>query len=223
MTLHQLKKRLRWFFFVDLREKTNKYFAPFRRRFLLGTDFSIISNNCWGAHVYRKYQIPYNSPTIGMYFFPTEYIKFLSGLRRYCRMPLKVVPASESKYYDYLCSIQQQNVLIGFLDDVEIVLLHYKTAEEAQEKWERRCQRINFSHLLIKNSMQNGMTNEQLSLFNNLKYKHKICFVSPPTAKSSKYVIEYQDDYLNDQILDDIIHFDRYINLTNWINSCYEQ
>lgn len=49
MTLRQIKNRLRWFVFVDLREKTNKYLAPYRRKLLLGTDFTIISNNCWGG------------------------------------------------------------------------------------------------------------------------------------------------------------------------------
>ena len=220
MTLRQIKNRLRWFVFVDLREKTNKYLAPYRRKLLLGTDFTIISNNCWGGHVYRKFQIPYNSPTIGMYFFPEEYIRFLSNLKMYLSMPLEVVPAYESKYYDYLCTINQRDVLIGKLNDVEIVLLHYKEVKEAQEKWKRRCNRMNWSHLLIKNSMQNGMTKDQLILFDKLDFVNKVCFVPKNTYKS-KCTIEYPTDNSNNQIKYDIIHFDSLINLKDWINSSY--
>lgn len=54
----------------------NKILATSRRAKLTNTDFSIISNNCWGGHVYRRYGLPYTSPTVGMYFFSEDYINF---------------------------------------------------------------------------------------------------------------------------------------------------
>ena len=45
----------------------NRFLADNRRSKLNNTDFSIISNNCWGGSVYRHYGIPYLSPTVGLY------------------------------------------------------------------------------------------------------------------------------------------------------------
>ena len=84
-------------------EVSNRTFADIRRNKLNNTDFSIISNNCWGGHVYRRYGLLYSSPTIGMYFYSEEYIKLLRNLDRNLFLPFSVVNANESKYYqDFL-------------------------------------------------------------------------------------------------------------------------
>ena len=217
----QIKKRTRWFFNVDTREWFNKYISPLRQKQLKGTDFTIISNNCWGGHVYRRYSVSYNSPTVGMYFFPAEYLKFLSNLRDNIDMSMSFIPASKSKYYKRLQELNQTNVPIALLgDDIEIMMLHYHSEQEVLEKWNRRKARINWNHLLIKNTMQNGMTEEQVKVYDELPYEHKIIFV-PYKMDEIKSAIWYKTDCKSDRVLDDIINFNKYINLTKWINSCY--
>lgn len=39
---------------------------------------------------------------------------------------------------------------IGKLDDIEVVFLHYKSEEEAYQKWNRRKKRINYNNLIFK-------------------------------------------------------------------------
>ena len=66
---------------ISMTEKIDNIFLSTKRRNKLNnTDFSIISNNCWGGSVYRRYGLQYKSPTIGLYFFAEEYIKFLMNL-----------------------------------------------------------------------------------------------------------------------------------------------
>ena len=60
---------------------SERYFSAIKRKKLNNTDFSIISNNCWGGAVYRRYGLPYQSPTVGLYFFAEEYINLLSHLK----------------------------------------------------------------------------------------------------------------------------------------------
>lgn len=60
-----------------LREYTNPWFASVRRMKLNRADFTVISNNCWAGSVYRYFGLPYLSPTAGLYFFASDYIKFI--------------------------------------------------------------------------------------------------------------------------------------------------
>lgn len=215
------KKRLRWFLKVDLREWSNKYLAGLRRRFLRGSDFTIISNNCWGAHVYRRYGVNYNSPTIGLYFFPDEYMKFISDLQNNLELPLSFIQPCKSKYYKRLVELKQTNVPIALLGDkIEIVMLHYHSEEEVIEKWNRRKARINWNHLLVKNTMQNGMTLEQVREFDQLPFRNKIIFV-PYDMPDVRSAVWYKSDNKDGQVADDILNFNKFINLTEWLNSSY--
>ena len=69
------------------KEKIEKLFYEIRRFFVKKSienkDFSIISNNCWAGRVYQYLDMPYLSPTAGLYFFAPDYIKFVSNLRKY--------------------------------------------------------------------------------------------------------------------------------------------
>ena len=79
-----------------LRELTNPWFASARRKKLNRTDFTVISNNCWAGSVYRYFGLPYSSPTEGLYFFGSDYVKFVSDLRHYVDSKLEFIPAADS-------------------------------------------------------------------------------------------------------------------------------
>lgn len=220
-SLKQIKSRLRWLLRVDSREWLNGYLSKTRQKKLKGKDFTIISNNCWAGHVYRRYGLNYNTPTVGMYFFPEEYLKFVSNLRENVDLPITFIPASQSKYYERLQELKQTNVPIAKLGaDIEIVMLHYHSEQEVIDKWNRRKKRINWEHLLVKNTMQNGMTEEQVKMYDQLPLKHKIIFV-PRKMNGVKSSIWYKSDCRDGQVADDIINFNKYIKLTKWINSCF--
>ena len=61
-------------------------------------------------------------------------------------------------------------------EDVEIFFLHYHSEKEAQDKWSRRCERINFDRLIVKFNDQNGCTKEMVKAFLALPYKNKLFF-----------------------------------------------
>jgi uncharacterized protein (DUF1919 family) len=97
--------------YVRIREKTNPFFAKSRREKLNSTDFTIISNNCWAGHVYRYFGLPYNSPTVGLYFYADDYIKFLEKLKYYINKPLKFISYQDSKYREYLINKSETSSL----------------------------------------------------------------------------------------------------------------
>lgn len=202
---------------VRFREKVlNPLLGGVRKRKLLNPDFTIISNNCWAGHVYRYFNIEYKTPTVGMYFFADEYVKFLSNLRHYLQCDMKIVPATESRYMDVLRKRGEEHRLIGVLDDVEIVLLHYASKEEALTKWRRRCQRINYDNILIKFSEQNLCSEDALQAFDKLPYKNKIVFTHKDYALQSQIIFEEFTNY--HEVPNDTTHFNRYIDLVKWLN-----
>lgn len=148
-----------------------------RRKGLINGDFTIISNNCWAGLIYQSYGLSYRTPTIGLFFPAKDYIQFVYDLDCYLNMSLQFIKPEDSKWFDKMKDKSNWGTYpIGILDDVEIHFLHYKDADEAFEKWERRKTRINFNKLILKFNDQNFCTKEDLIAWSQLKRKNKLCF-----------------------------------------------
>lgn len=200
------------------REKTNPWFAEYRRNNLERTDFSIISNNCWAGSVYRYYGLKYTSPTEGLYLFPEDYIKFVSHLHHYLSCDIRFISASDSKHAKALVEKNETNVPIGVIDDIEVIFLHYPNAAEAKEKWIRRSARVNWDNLFIKFSQMNGCTIENIRRFSEIGFENKICFTTTPMPDIS--CARYFSGYKNSTqgILNDTDRFNKAFDLTEWLN-----
>ena len=169
----------------------NKVYIPLTRsikhRRLISSDFTIISNNCWGGTVYEAYNLQKRSPTVGLFFMADDYIKFLKFLHQYLAAELTFIDPSSSMWkenYTVKSSPRFGKYPIGKLticigtssESIEIFFLHYGSESEAKEKWERRISRINWNKLLVKFNDQNGCTSEHIKEFDALPFKNKVCF-----------------------------------------------
>ncbi len=137
-------------------------------------DFCIIANNCWGAEAYKKYELPFNTPTIGLYFYPDDYLNFIADLDRNLRTGLRFVRESRN--------IQNQKHPVGVVNGIEIQFLHYDSEQEAFEKWTRRCKRVfrDEKRLLFKFDDRDGATKEHIHRFHGMGLAHSICFTKEP-------------------------------------------
>lgn len=202
--------------------KAKSYLEPFgaslRAKKLNNTDFTIISNNCWGGKCYEYFGLPKMSPTVGMYIFAEDYIKLIQDLRRYMSMELKMIPAEQSRYSEELRKKEQLHVPVGVLGgDIEIVFLHYKDPEIAKEKWDRRVNRINWDNLIIKFSYMNFCNDSHIHQFEKIQGIKKFCF-------SGKSFPEYPDVYLvpgnaDGQVDNDTFYWNRYIDVLSLLNA----
>lgn len=202
-----------------VREKTNTYFAEGRRKKLHNDSFTIISNNCWAGTVYRYFGLPYLSPTAGLYFFASDYVKFVSNLRYYIGLPLRFISISESRYAEELTRRGEQDKIIACLDDVEIVFLHYSTPQEAEEKWKRRCARINWDNLFIKFSEMNECSETDIQTFDAINFPNKICLMSHPRPSIECGIYFSRAISETGQLLNDTDRFQRGFSITKWLNN----
>ena len=215
-----LKRKLNKFR-KQLKEKLEKLFYEIKRFFvkksIKNKDFSIISNNCWAGRVYQYRDMPYLSPTAGLYFFAPDYIKFVSDLRRYIDTPLRFINPEESKYYDEIKKRNQTDKPIGILDDVEIVFLHYKTKEEAEEKWNRRKERVNFDNIILKFSRMDLCTENEIEAFDKLTFKNKFVLNNrlPLKHKSEVY---WNEEWKEEGIYRDTTPFPGNLKLKKLLN-----
>lgn len=200
----------------DIRLEINRMGASNRRKKLNTTDFSIISNNCFAGIVYQHFGLQYNTPTIGLYFYPEEYIKFCRNFNDYIKEDLTFIRTSESKYFDDLKKNHYENTIVGKLKDVEIVFLHYETQEEAKKKWDRRIKRLS-KNIIYKFNDQNGCTYDQLKQFDDLQYKNKIIFTAKeyPDLKTNVFMKKYRNCV---NIKEDYYSCYKYIDLIDFIN-----
>lgn len=189
-----------------------------RGKFVLKSkDFTIISNNCWGGRIYQRYALPYSSPTVGLMFYADEYIKFVSNLKYYLSQELTFIPKTESRYYQYYKE-KERYYPIGVLDDIEIVFLHYKSEEEAREKWNRRKARINWDKLIVKFNDQNRCTLEHIKAFDKLPFKHKLCFVANPVEGTNSTIV-FKEFIGQSCIPNDITTYGKYIDIDRYLNT----
>lgn len=209
---------------IKIREKLNPYFAPYRISKLCkainkkNIEFTIISNNCWAGHVYRYYGLPYSTPTIGLFFFSEDYIKFVYDLKKYLSLDFRFITYKESKYRIELEKYGGEclECPIGILGDIEVIFLHYKTQDEALEKWNRRKSRINWENIYYKMSEMNLCSYEYLAAFNNLPTSKKVVFTTRNYQLQSQVI--FGESFMKKSISDDTTNFRKYIDLTAFIS-----
>jgi uncharacterized protein (DUF1919 family) len=184
-------------------------------------DFTIISANCWGGSVYEDLELPYQTPTVGLFFYAPCFMELLKDLKTTISLPLTFHEAS--KYEDAnVFRNESYRYAIGKLGtDIEIHFLHYKTEEEAKDKWERRKQRINWDNLFIACTDRDGMSPELMTAFDDLPYKRKVIFAKQPyaTIKSAHYLKAFKKDKLVGDLYNQRNGVSQNFNIKEWLSN----
>lgn len=161
-----------------LRRYYNRGYGLIRLKKSINPSMSIISNNCLGGAISNTLQYSYNSPTVGLYFMYPDFITFLEHLEGFILSKLEF--KTQSLYENVNKEREDNPYPIGRLVyngyEIEIEFLHYHSEEEAKEKWERRCSRIQMNNMIIIGSEVDGCTNQHVDRFMKLRY-HKMLFL----------------------------------------------
>jgi uncharacterized protein (DUF1919 family) len=144
-------------------------------------DFSIISNDCWGGMAYEELAAQYQSPFVGLFVVPEDYIRLLRNLRSALESPLEFKRSSRHEFLNRWRAQTSRFYPIGMLpNDVEIHFLHYGSAAEAESKWRRRAARLHWQNLRIKLSWHEYPGSEEaLREFAQLPLPSKLMLAPP--------------------------------------------
>lgn len=112
---------------------------------------TIISSNCLGARIYKEANSVFNSPTIDLWFYPDDFIKFVKNIDHYLSCELL---ENKAAMKNYPC---------GTLGDITLNLQHYTDFDSAKLKWDVRKKRIIKDRTVIFFTDRDGATNDHIT------------------------------------------------------------
>lgn len=194
---------------------------PFRWS-IKNRNFTIISQNCWGGHIYEELGLQYNTPFVGLFIYAPCYLKLLQNLNYYIKSNITFIKASKYNEANEWRKKENNYYPIGLLgNDIEIHFLHYKSEKEAFEKWYRRLERMNMKNLFIYSSDRDLMTESLLMKFDSLYFVNKLCFTAKqyPHIRSAVWLKYYKDQPYIGDIYDNPKAYKNSFDVAKWLNS----
>ncbi|MEM9283825.1 MAG: DUF1919 domain-containing protein [Verrucomicrobiota bacterium] len=187
-----------------MQSRLNKAVKCYERTRLRSRDFVLVSNNCWGLECYETLDREYNTPFVGLFIYPADYLKLLENFEEISSETIEFrdlarYPGVEAAYP------------IGVIfEDVEIHFMHYSSAREAEEKWSRRIARMEASitggaELLFKMCDRDGCREEDLSAFHQstfLRQHKKVSFGVHSVADPDHLCVDVSLSESGQQVVD---------------------
>ena len=151
------------------------YIQKKNRKRLKNRDFTLLTSNCLGGIIYHELGLKFLSPTINIRMDSPDFIKFVANIQDYLINELKFIHSEEP-------------FPVAYLGDVRINFVHYKTDDEAMQKWEERKKRINWDNVWIITNDLDGVTEKDLEKLQNIKYAKGIVVFSQKCYHSYNFI-----------------------------------
>lgn len=184
---------------------------------------TLITNNCVGGIVYHDLGLEFMSPTINLFFDNEDFFTFVNDIEYYANQePVEVFDTGK-------------NFPIGELrkgdKSIRLYFMHYKTFDEAVEKWKKRAKKIDYNNLFIIFEYPQSLkkTDEIYKEFKNIKHTNKRMITNLVDFEDEEIVsfdiydknyypgklIDYKDKYGKKRYLDDFDYIAFLNNQTN--------
>ena len=139
-----------------------------------------------GGVILHELSLRFDTPTINLFLYPKDYIKFVYNLKKYISCTDMVEDPEETIKCGYP---------VGILDDIHIYFMHYTDFTIAKEKWYERCARIHWNNLYYMFTERDGCTLEEVRKFDALPSDKKVVFTAKPRPdiKCSFYINRSED------------------------------
>jgi len=147
-------------------------------------DFTLLTSDCMGGLIYHTMGRQFLSPTINMSINDSDFLKLLTDMDYYFEHDIEFI---DSPHYPIGC--------IGNGDKkIKIKFEHFKTNDEAREKWYARKKRMTDNVFVVV--ADQDLTDEQIKQFrdleNHLPIKRKVMFTWNPERADGKEIIYVQ-------------------------------
>ena len=183
--MHKIKN-LVWQLFRNIRLRYKRMYVK------SNVSRTIICNNCLGGVVASDFGLRFCSPFVNLWIPTSHYVEILNNI------------TSLSKYSIQNITKQGGTYPLGLLNNKwELHFMHYKSFEEAAEKWSERVKRMNMEELYVICVHTHSTTYDDMVNFDKLPFKNKIIIThkSYPEIKSSVAINNYDGLNINGEIL----------------------
>ncbi|MFZ1235840.1 MAG: DUF1919 domain-containing protein [Prevotella sp.] len=173
-------------------------------------ELSILCGNCIGGYMYYQLGVRFDSPTVNLVI--TNMYKYIMNLNHYCNCKLE----NTGEFVD-------GGIPVARLDDIRIVLTHYKTFEEGKKYWEKRVPRIHKDNMYVI-EFDISLDEEKIKNYGSLKCRKLIIF----TSKKYDYPYCFQVkefsglDHVGNILGKTLLgkwKFEKYFDWVGWLNS----
>ncbi len=176
------------------------------------TSATLLCPNCIGGILFHDLGLQFRSPTVNLMMLQTDFLKFASNTKHYLNSQLEFF-----KHSDYSCPCAK-------LDDITIHFTHYKTEENAEQKWIQRSSRIDWDNLFIMLSERDGITKEQIESLQKVKARGIVVFTAnkydlPYTVQIPKYAKDGAvGNVLKQSHVTGKREYEKYFDFVKWFN-----
>lgn len=150
---------------ILIRKIYRKIHRCFLRKRLKNKDFTLLAPTCIAGVIYHELGCKFLSPTINLWMYDKDFLKFVQNLKHYLSQEIRFV------------KIQGEETPTGYCDDILIHFNHYHSEVEAAQKWYDRCKRVNLDNLyIIMADQPDGgvITHDDMLSLKSVKCKGKI-------------------------------------------------
>lgn len=157
--------------------------AAILRQLIGSPDFAVVSNNCWGAHIYQALGLSYSTPFVGLFVPPDSYLRLLGNFEMLVRAELAFKPTSAIAGLNAMRARDGLTYPIAMLGgEVELHFLHYANEAEARDKWTRRVARMpaDPARYFFKFDDREHASAAQIAEFCAMDLPNKVCFTARP-------------------------------------------
>lgn len=187
------------------------------RKNLVNTKPTFLCPNCIGGILFHDLGIQFQSPTVNLMMIKQDFAEFVLHLDDYLERNLI--------FYKDEMNTCPCAYFSGNNERINLVFTHYRTEEEAAQKWKERSKRINRENLFVFLEERDGLTKEMMLQLGKIRARGLVIFTanSYPDIPYALQIKKYSSDgevgnILAKNILDDSREYEMYFDFVKWFN-----
>lgn len=183
------------------------------RAALTNTTPTFLCPNCIGGILFHDLGLQFQSPTVNLMMFQTDFAKFVLNLDHYLAQELAFFQHPD---YSFPCAR---------LGDITIHFTHYHTEKVAAQKWAERSARIDRDNLFVFLEERDGLTREDMLQLGRIHVRGLVIFTANayPDIPYALQIPKYASDGKVGNVLaksywDDSREYEKYFDFVKWFN-----
>jgi uncharacterized protein (DUF1919 family) len=188
------------------------------RNSLRNTEFTLLAPNCMAGILLHDLGLRFLTPTVNLMMTQKDFLSFVLNMDDYLKAEFSFFSHPE---FSCPCARLQPKGLPA----VTVHFTHYKTAQEAEEKWRERAARIRRDNLFVFLEERDGIDRVDLEKLKGLQVRGVMAFTCNdyPDLPYCVYLEKYHaagavGNILEKRLSDDSREYEHFFDFVKWFN-----